>query len=440
MYRSSFIFVFFFIFLSFKVFSSSSSYLIANSALIFSDYEQANKYFGYYDSDELNKKDLNKRLLSYVIANSFDEAVKISKKILNFDNIHQEAWLVYLVDSKIKNLDEPFIEFNIIKKNSSLNLIDYIFYDNSKVRSNTEIAKSIIEVIDATRMSIDYQYEQQDFDYLLYYLSLSLVLDDNLNEAYFFSGQIYEELKNYKKAIMFFNKVDQKSPFFIESRISSINNIFLDKREKEAEQEFKKLLKMFPDNEIILASFGDYFRKSNKYEEAIFYYSKILSDLNTSEEKKSRLLYIRGICYEKLDNWNFAEKDFLQSLEINPESPQVLNYLAYSWIEKDSYLDKSLEMLKKAHEYDPENHYILDSLAWAYYKKNNYLKASELMEEVISRAPGEAISLDHLGDIYFSMGRQREALYMWKQAYDLATPEDEIIDSLKIKIVSNDAG
>ena len=354
--------------------------------------------------------------------------------------MHQEAWLVYLVDSKIKNLDEPFMEFNIIKKNNELNLIDYIFYDNSKIRSNAEIAKSIIEVVDATRMSIDYQYEQQDFDYLLYYLSLSLVLDNNLNEAYFFSGQIYEELKNYKKAITFFNKVNQKSPFFIESRISLINNIFLDKRDKEAEQEFKKLLRMFPDSEIILASFGDYFRKLNKYEEAIFYYSKILNDLNISAEKKWRLLYIRGICYEKLDNWNFAEKDFLKSLEINPESPQVLNYLAYSWIEKDSHLDKSLEMLKKAHEYDPESHYILDSLAWAYYKKSNYLKASELMEEVISRAPGEAISLDHLGDIYFSMGRQREALYMWKQAYDLATPEDEIIDSLEIKIVSNNAG
>ena len=440
MCRSSCIFVFFFIFLSFKVFSSSSSYLIANSALIFYDYEQANKYFGYYDSSELNKKDLNKRLLAYVITNSFDEAVKISKKILNFDKMHQEAWLVYLVDSKIKNLDEPFMEFNIIKKNNELNLIDYIFYDNSKIRSNAEIAKSIIEVVDATRMSIDYQYEQQDFDYLLYYLSLSLVLDNNLNEAYFFSGQIYEELKNYKKAITFFNKVNQKSPFFIESRISLINNIFLDKRDKEAEQEFKKLLRMFPDSEIILASFGDYFRKLNKYEEAIFYYSKILNDLNISAEKKWRLLYIRGICYEKLDNWNFAEKDFLKSLEINPESPQVLNYLAYSWIEKDSHLDKSLEMLKKAHEYDPESHYILDSLAWAYYKKSNYLKASELMEEVISRAPGEAISLDHLGDIYFSMGRQREALYMWKQAYDLATPEDEIIDSLEIKIVSNNAG
>ena len=90
----------------------------------------------------------------------------------------------------------------------------------------------------------------------------------------------------------------------------------------------------------------------------------------------------------------------------------MLNYLAYGWVERDIFLDRSLKMLKIAHEKDPNSHYILDSLAWAHFKKNNLIIASELMEEVISRAPGEAISLDHLGDIYFAMGRRREALYI----------------------------
>ena len=62
------------------------------------------------------------------------------------------------------------------------------------------------------------------------------------------------------------------------------------------------------------------------------------------------------------------------------------------------------------------------------------------MEEVIIRAPAEAISLDHLGDIYFAMGRRREALYMWRQARDLAEPEDNIIDKILIKLNKYDAG
>ena len=49
------------------------------------------------------------------------------------------------------------------------------------------------------------------------------------------------------------------------------------------------------------------------------------------------------------------------------------------------------------------------------------------MEKVIKIAPAEAISLDHLGDIYFQLGRKREAYFMWTQARDLSEPEDEII-------------
>ena len=62
------------------------------------------------------------------------------------------------------------------------------------------------------------------------------------------------------------------------------------------------------------------------------------------------------------------------------------------------------------------------------------------MEEVIKKAPGEAISLDHLGDIYFSMGRKREASYMWRQAKDLAKPEDGILDELSKKLEKYYAG
>ena len=118
----------------------------------------------------------------------------------------------------------------------------------------------------------------------------------------------------------------------------------------------------------------------------------------------------------------------------------MLNYLAYSWIEKNVFLNESLKMLKKAYEKNPKSHYILDSLAWAHFKKNNLKIASQLMEEVIIRAPAEAISLDHLGDIYFAMGRRREALYMWKQAKDLAELEDNIIDKILVKLKKHDAG
>ena len=151
------------------------------------------------------------------------------------------------------------------------------------------------------------------------------------------------------------------------------------------------------------------------------------------------MLYLRGICYEQSDNWEKAEVDFLQSLKIKRDSPNVLNYLAYGWLERDIRIDESFVMLVDANNANPDSHYILDSLAWAYFKKKNYVKAAELMEEVIDMVPGEAISLDHLGDIYLALNRKREAIYFWRQAKDLAKPEDEITDKILIKLKENDA-
>ena len=62
------------------------------------------------------------------------------------------------------------------------------------------------------------------------------------------------------------------------------------------------------------------------------------------------------------------------------------------------------------------------------------------MEKVIDLAPGEAISLDHLGDIYYAMNRKREAIHFWQQALELAEPEDEIEENLRSKLDRLNAG
>ena len=137
---------------------------------------------------------------------------------------------------------------------------------------------------------------------------------------------------------------------------------------------------------------------------------------------------------------NEQKKGVLIAYLGTPDSPDVLNYLAYGWIERDVRLDQSLQMLMEAYDANPDRFYIIDSLAWAYFKKNNLEEAARLMEKVIDMAPGEAISLDHLGDIYYAMNRKREAIHFWQQALELADPEDEIQDEVQNKIENFYAG
>jgi tetratricopeptide (TPR) repeat protein len=208
----------------------------------------------------------------------------------------------------------------------------------------------------------------------------------------------------------------------------------------EGEKILLELIKKNNKSENLISALADMYRSEKKYEKAIKYYTRIIDKENDFFSELWRTYYLRGISYERLSKWHLAEKDFLLSLEIKPNSPQVLNYLAYGWLERNQHLDQSIEMLQKAYKANPQSYYILDSLAWGYYKNNQLQKALDLMEEVIVLAPGEAVSLDHLGDIYFSMKRKREAIFFWKQALDLAEPEEMIIDLLQKKIADNDNG
>ena len=254
------------------------------------------------------------------------------------------------------------------------------------------------------------------------------------DEAYYYSAQIYQSLEDYNKAESLYNKVHFNHNLYVESQ----KNIAINKSKlgffKVGEQQLIKLIDDYSNAENLLVALADLYRLEKKYDEATTYYSKIINLQDSSFSELWRLLYLRGICFERLSQWNLAEKDFLHSLKIKPNSPQVLNYLAYGWLERDQNLDQAMQMLQKAYQANPQSYYILDSLAWGYYKKNELQKAADLMEEVIVLAPGEAISLDHLGDIYFAMKRKREAKYFWKQALDLADPEDNITENIVKKL------
>ena len=47
------------------------------------------------------------------------------------------------------------------------------------------------------------------------------------------------------------------------------------------------------------------------------------------------------MAYERSNKWQFAEKDFLYSIELSQEQPLTLNYLGYSWIDSGKNIDEA---------------------------------------------------------------------------------------------------
>ena len=410
---------------------STSSYLISNIAFKSYDFENVLVGFGN-DKNTLNLNDYNNKLTSLVILNNLSKANQVALSILKNEPTNQESLIVNLVHS-LKNKNKIYI--NKYKVNNGL--IDFIFFQNGNLKNNSDISNSFIEIVEGAFVNFS-DVTEVDYNFLLFCLNLSTQLDQNNDKGWFLIAQIYQLINQYEKVEFYYKKIKPESLYYIDAQRNIAFNFGKLYSFNEAEKKLKDII-LKSDNQLyLLEILADYYRVNKKYEDAIKIYSQLIND--NSSNYLWNLYYMRGICYERLNNWKLAEKNFLQSLDIKSDSPNVLNYLAYGWIEKNINLDRSLDMLNKAYNANPDSYYILDSLAWAHYKKNNLEIAAELMEKVIEMAPGEAISLDHLGDIYFALNRKREAAYLWNQAKDLAEPEDNIIDKILQKLENYHAG
>ena len=436
MLKNSKILLFFFVFLFSKTIfaSSSASFLIAQTAFNNYDFSQVlNEY-----SSKINKEyknDYLDELVSAVITENIILSENISKKILAMDPENQEAKLLLMVKFINSNNKKNLRELRFDADNQKNDLFEFIFFLNDQVKSKIDISNSFLEIVRSSYSKQSSNYSQ-NYNFLLFYTSLAILINNQNYEAIFIKGQLLQMIDDYIFAEATYQKIPKQSEYFTDAQRNIAFNYSRENGFDDIENKIKLIIANNNEDYEINKILADFYRIEKKFDLAIKLYSELI-------QKNSNdlwyMLYLRGICYEQSDNWEKAEVDFLQSLKIKRDSPNVLNYLAYGWLERDIRIDESFVMLVDANNANPDSHYILDSLAWAYFKKKNYVKAAELMEEVIDMVPGEAISLDHLGDIYLALNRKREAIYFWRQAKDLAKPEDEITENIQKKLSEHDA-
>jgi Flp pilus assembly protein TadD len=436
MLKNSKILLFFFVFLFSKTIfaSSSASFLIAQTAFNNYDFSQVlNEYSSKINQEY--KNDYLDELVSAVITENIILSENISKKILAMDPENQEAKLLLMVKLINSNNKKNLRELRFDADNQKNDLFEFIFFLNDQVKSKIDISNSFLEIVRSSYSKQSSNYSQ-NYNFLLFYTSLAILINNQNYEAIFIKGQLLQMIDDYIFAEATYQKIPKQSEYFTDAQRNIAFNYSRENGFDDIENKIKLIIANNKEDYEINKILADFYRIEKKFDLAIKLYSELI-------QKNSYdlwyMLYLRGICYEQSDNWEKAEVDFLQSLKIKRDSPNVLNYLAYGWLERDIRIDESFVMLVDANNANPDSHYILDSLAWAYFKKKNYVKAAELMEEVIDMVPGEAISLDHLGDIYLALNRKREAIYFWRQAKDLAKPEDEITENIQKKLNEHDA-
>ena len=180
---------------------------------------------------------------------------------------------------------------------------------------------------------------------------------------------------------------------------------------------------------------ANFLRNSEKYEKSIELYSSILLKIEKEHKLYPKVLDRRGIAYERIKNWELAEKDLINSLKISPNDPYVMNYLAYSWIERGENINKALGMLRKANNLKKNDGYITDSLGWALYKLNNFLEAKKYLQLAIVLMPRDPIINDHFADCLWMNNKKIQARYYWKYVLSLDSAEEELKKIINNKLL-----
>ncbi len=180
---------------------------------------------------------------------------------------------------------------------------------------------------------------------------------------------------------------------------------------------------------------ANFYKNSKNYEKAIDRYTQIISTLDDTSPIKSDILYRRGGSYERMENYEKADKDLLHALRIDPSDAYTLNYLAYSWLERDYKINEAMEMLKTAYDLKSDDPYIIDSIGWAYFLIDDYVEGEKYMRRAVELMPDDPIVNDHYGDILWKLNRKIQARYFWNNVLTFDDTEEDMKKQINIKVI-----
>ncbi len=267
----------------------------------------------------------------------------------------------------------------------------------------------------------------------LVYARLAQYLRPDESAAALLTAGMLEDLGQFDLATAVYESIPPDDPAFLSAELGRAGALRRAGKSEAEIEVLKQLAKSFPESGLALRALGDAYRRSGNFEQAAAAYDRAVALLGADRPSQWSLFYRRGIANERLGRWTAAEADFRKALELNPDQPLVLNYLGYSYVEKNTNLEEALSMIERAVKNRPDDGYITDSLGWALYRLGRYRQAVTQMERAVELVPTDPILNDHLGDVYWAVGRRREANFQWSRALSFG-PEDKDAKRIRRKL------
>jgi tetratricopeptide (TPR) repeat protein len=140
-------------------------------------------------------------------------------------------------------------------------------------------------------------------------------------------------------------------------------------------------------------------------------------------------MYYLGSLYDKNKQTDKALGIMKRIIDLNPNNPNALNYIGYSYAENEEKLHEAKSLITKALEILPNDPYITGSLGWIYYKMGNYKQALIHLEKakmlLQAEEKMEPIVLEHLAEVYQRMGLKNKVKETYNTLLSSGIPDDK---------------
>ena len=439
------------------------------------DLEEAYKYLikvEYLISKDRIDLAILESLKEYIYTFKEKKILETKKNFGKLSNISETFQRCYLQDKKTDAY------FSNLINNPEIDYSRYIFFylayliENNKVTEAKKITDNIHYINTTLLLSQGKNWiESEKFDQFQKVFSCKNP-NDIISEFLFLISNLYSSQDNFKKSNFYLNLSNFLNPRFIFNLSLVAENQYLNKEYKKAGKTLKKFnnkndifyfwyrikkeaqilakkkgeneslnfivsefKKIDSPNKKIIFDMANFYKNFKKYEEAIIFYTKLIDEFNDNLDIKKDILYRRGGSYERIKEYSKSDEDLLHSLRIDPDDAYVLNYLAYSWLERDYKINEAIEMLETAYSLKSNDPYIIDSIGWAYYLTNDYIKAEKFLKRAVELMPDDSIVNDHYGDILWKLNRKIQARYFWSNVLKMEDVDEEMLNKINKKII-----
>jgi tetratricopeptide (TPR) repeat protein len=244
---------------------------------------------------------------------------------------------------------------------------------------------------------------------------VAMTMDEKGGLVHQLIGELCEAQKDVPKALSHYRLAAEASPP-IPDAIVKVALSFMPERPDKAIAYLEKALPKAEDTDKILFALALIQREAQHIPECISNFEQLRLKHPQTNSPLSESFYLNyaDTC-ESAGMTNKTEEILLECITLHPSSHQAMNYLAFIWSEQGVKLDKALSYIKQALLDEPDNGAYLDTLGWIYFKQASYDKAMEALLKA-DRILEDSVIKEHLGDVFFALGKVDQAIEQWKRS------------------------